>query len=814
MDCDKDVAMVRKQEARARAPATEAMLKREKDVRAAKSGELRAKQKELIKLMYDEANLETVKTKLYTEFNDLLGEFCDQNISVKRLFVSAEDMKSDQQYCFEPQANSFREFTDNVVTWIKDVYRRMEDAKKAIDNVLPPFSSFPGAATQTNGTSGCHPYPVHMTSEMEKAALMVQYAPLSQNGALEQKDAQLQAETEALKFNISKQKFDNQLKAEKEKAELQAAAEMKMRLLWKGSDMLCDRQLGSPSVPSYSNGYMNAWSNGQSNALPFLPVGYANIFGSGANNPLVAAKKPEEDPAAFLVQPKRFLTKPSCRIPIFAGDPLEYKAFINAFQLGVESQTDNSIERLFYMEHYTIGEPKDMIQQCLHMDPDQGYAEAKRLLKEHFGNDYQISVAHINKVLSWPTIMPGDGEALQAFALFLISCYNAMMSTDQNDKMDTPTNIWAIINKLPYRLRDEWRTFSSEFQLIKKQRPKFKDVVQYIDLKAKVTLQSAFGGFKDGGKGQAKSSAAITPSASAFPALKPAMRVPAGPLNAFAKPCLFCHGEHTMVLCKKMKRSLHKEKIEFLRGKGLCFSCLRQGHLSKFCEERLTCEVCSLRHPTVLHMKSKDRPKPMDQWSDEGKKNAVFTGFMNTVGKIFSGSEDTDILNIPPIVPVQVRAKKGSKVVTSYALLDTTSAASFCTEELMNALNLHRERKDLQLSTVGEQKTILGCIVADIEVSGVEGCDFIELREVFCVATIPVNKKNIPKQEDVDMWPHLNQVRIPHIDGPIGLLIGRNAPKAMEPVELIRSMNEGPYAIRTVLGWTVSAPLREDNPKA
>ncbi|KAL6483847.1 hypothetical protein MHYP_G00087190 [Metynnis hypsauchen] len=39
---------------------------------------------------------------------------------------------------------------------------------------------------------------------------------------------------------------------------------------------------------------------------------------------------------------------------------------------------------------------------------------------------------------------------------------------------------------------------------------------------------------------------------------------------AFSKPCLFCQGEqHTMEHCKKMKRSLHKEKIDFLRSKVL-----------------------------------------------------------------------------------------------------------------------------------------------------------------------------------------------------------------------------------------------------
>ena len=34
----------------------------------------------------------------------------------------------------------------------------------------------------------------------------------------------------------------------------------------------------------------------------------------------------------------------------------------------------------------------------------------------------------------------------------------------------------------------------------------------------------------------------------------------------------------------------------------VCFGCLKQGtHMSKQCNERLTCKVCTKSHPTMLH---------------------------------------------------------------------------------------------------------------------------------------------------------------------------------------------------------------------
>lgn len=38
-----------------------------------------------------------------------------------------------------------------------------------------------------------------------------------------------------------------------------------------------------------------------------------------------------------------------------------------------------------------------------------------------------------------------------------------------------------------------------------------------------------------------------------------------------------------------------------------------------------------------------------------------------------------------------------------------------------------------------------------------------------------------------------------------------NVPNAMEPEDVIRSINVGPYTVRTVFGWTVNGPLRRGN---
>lgn len=65
----------------------------------------------------------------------------------------------------------------------------------------------------------------------------------------------------------------------------------------------------------------------------------------------------------------------------------------------------------------------------------------------------------------------------------------------------------------------------------------------------------------------------------------------------------------------------------------------------------------------------------------------IISGFVGIESKP-AGDEAGDTNSSLAIVPVQVKAGKGSKVVNYYAFLDPGSNASFCTDKLMTELNL------------------------------------------------------------------------------------------------------------------------------
>lgn len=74
------------------------------------------------------------------------------------------------------------------------------------------------------------------------------------------------------------------------------------------------------------------------------------------------------------------------------------------------------------LDQFTRGQPRELVRSCLHMTRDFGYANAKQLLQEHFGNKYKFATAYLERALSWPSIKGEDVNALQSYALFLHGC--------------------------------------------------------------------------------------------------------------------------------------------------------------------------------------------------------------------------------------------------------------------------------------------------------------------------------------------------------------------------------------------------------
>ena len=142
-------------------------------------------------------------------------------------------------------------------------------------------------------------------------------------------------------------------------------------------------------------------------------------------------------------------------------------------------------------------------------------------------------------------------------------------------------------------------------------------------------------------------------------------------------------------------------------------------------------------------------------------------------------------------------------------MLDTCNQRTFVTENLMNQLDINDIQTSIGIRTlIGHQKqssySLDGLSVSKLVLGPSEKTNWIRLPSTFTRKKIPVDHSEIATSAELKQWKHLDR-----ISGEIGgnesitvnQLIGTNCLKALEPLEVIPSQENRPYAIRTTLGW-------------
>ena len=517
------------------------------------------------------------------------------------------------------------------------------------------------------------------------------------------------------------------------------------------------------------------------------------------------------------------LTLPSSEVQVFDGDPVNYYNFVQSFTNLIEAKTADSKMRLHYLVQYTRGDVHDLMKSCLAMEPERGYIEARRLLKERYGQGYKIATALVERLINGPPIKNEDCNALQKLSIALTNCKNILHDVGYLNKVDNPDSLQKIVRRLPLPLRRSWRDKADEITNNETREITFHDFSKFVDSKARAMAHPVFGDIKDDPRtGRKDSKGSTNRRGASFATVnnkQPDTSV--GPTEVTRPPpsCPFCDSHHVLVRCRAFKKLRVAQRLQFVRSKGLCVNCLLPGHFVRECPKSSFCKIsgCQSKHSTYLHPQrdarepeetpprenSNEHEVSIPDGNPESNAQSSFITTDSQCASIGAGKSATAL----PIVPVRVKAKGSSRSTVTYAFLDSGSNTTFCSNKLAETLGIEGEKTRLSLTTLGKQNCITSCNLLSLEVFDLDENYFVELPSVFSVPSLPVSNDSIPTQEDVISFPYLKDLQIQTIDSDIGLLIGCDVPKALEPHETRISQGQGPFATRTIFGWTVNGPL-------
>ena len=259
------------------------------------------------------------------------------------------------------------------------------------------------------------------------------------------------------------------------------------------------------------------------------------------------------------------------------------------------------------------------------------------------------------------------------------------------------------------------------------------------------------------------------------------------------KICPLCKAEHDLDGCEDFKKKGKSAKKDFLFRNRLCFGCYGSGHQVQSCENKLVCKICGKEHPTSLH-------------EVVVKVAAVQRGGVGSCGLC--------------IVPVRLGHKDYPDWgLETYAMLDDCSQGTFVEEKMIDYLIEGKQKISVTVTTFNKSDTIKTFPIDGLFVKGSEsfeakyGAVELKLPRTYTKEKLPMDKGDLPNAEKIAKWEHLKEVMHSlsrEKDLPFGLLIGRNCPKALEPMQVIPSTNGGPFAERTRLGWCISEEMGDN----
>ena len=247
----------------------------------------------------------------------------------------------------------------------------------------------------------------------------------------------------------------------------------------------------------------------------------------------------------------------------FDGDPIKYWQFIRVFETVVDKESISHTAKLTRLVQYCTGKARRVIQCCMVYEPSVGYAKARQILRERFGNEYAIAEAWITKIAKRPNIKPNDGYSLQELADELLTCRETLAAMDKLSELNNQRSLVQIVEKLPSYLQDRWLTEVYRIKTKGSRTPNVEDLVEFVCLAAAQANDAVFGKLKrsdksdnqthqrESSKGKSIKSPKQTTSFAikTDPPKETSKSTPGGATVALPKTCIYCGASHYLLSC-------------------------------------------------------------------------------------------------------------------------------------------------------------------------------------------------------------------------------------------------------------------------
>lgn len=461
-------------------------------------------------------------------------------------------------------------------------------------------------------------------------------------------------------------------------------------------------------------------------------------------------------------------------IPKFDGSYASWPKFKAIFQDLMANSSDSDAMKLYHLDQALGGEAEGMLGAKIINEGN--YTEAWAILTEQFENKRVIVESHLRALLSLQRMTSESYKELRSLLNEVTRNVESLRYQQQEmTGLSEHLLVFLVTNALDPSTRKAWESKQQKGEL-----PKYEPTIKFLTARAQI-LQNC--------------EMAVQTK---IPAAQKCHAASARP-PASETACDFCGGPHGNFQCSTLTSLSTSQRREKVRVAGLCFNCLRKGHLASGCPSSKTCRTCEARHNTLLH----------DDTSSKSKASLVAAPVDNQVSASCSGGFATRAKTVLlPTAVVDALDKHGRRHPCR-VLLDSGSQVNFVTEELVNRLGIKKHRANVPITGINELQSHARDKVVVKFRSRVS--PFASALE--CLVT-PKVTGNIPTRKiDVSGWrlPEAAVLADPafHIPGKVDMIIGGELFFDILKPRYLRLSKNLPQLRETHLGWIVTGVFKE-----
>ena len=495
------------------------------------------------------------------------------------------------------------------------------------------------------------------------------------------------------------------------------------------------------------------------------------------------------------------LQLPKKELQPFDGNPLDYWTFIQTFRSNVGNKNVDDASKLSCLLHYCTGKARSMLKCTEMMPAEAGYKRALEILETRFGDPFEITHRWVSKITDRPNI---SGIAdLRDFADDLHCCQEMLRNMGHISQMDNPHSLRIIWQKLPQHLQDRWLRQNLKIKRRKRGAAGLNDLTEFIAEAAEELTDPIFAPMTSHGLKYNNFATTSTTQQKEVPQTN------------VTRKCPCCDEDHYLTQCPRFKAMGVKDRKNLVTSRRLCFNCLSSGHMVRNCPRDFTCGIkgCNLKHNKFLHWTAKIQ---MGKNDVKAVDNNELSGEPNGKGSSnLTEKEDSNFVQSQkrrfamPIVPARVWKPGTCSYVDTYALLDTGSNGSYCTQDLYEQLDIRGRPRYMELTTLTNTNMPVRSMVAPLEITSVTGTERYHV-DTTVRPDLNIDQSCMSTRIDIEQWSHLKDLPIANLESEqahVQLLIGQDASDLLVPTE-VRSGGAGePFAVCTPLGWAINGPI-------